>query len=166
MINELSEVWNLPHPGHGPHSEKTCRFNRSMQHHLPSWAKDTSHRESICTALFNQNLSRAFVLFELTQANEISILDSYKKTFSMCCNDLLRPPDFPGLGAKSLGTIWRIGWMACICETARACMYCQPTNHRKQRYKQVSWFRWRGFQNSSKSKTLSGDLKNKPIRTV
>ena len=43
-------------------------------------------------AVLNQNLNRAFVLFELTPANEISLLDSYKKTLSKCCNDPLRPP--------------------------------------------------------------------------
>jgi len=30
----------------------------------------------------------------LTPANEISFLDSYKKTLSKCCNDPLRPPLF------------------------------------------------------------------------
>ena len=43
-------------------------------------------------AVLNQNLNRAFVLSELTPANEISFLDSYKKTLSKCCNDPLRPP--------------------------------------------------------------------------
>jgi hypothetical protein len=43
-------------------------------------------------AVLNQNLNRAFVLFELTPANEISIQDSCKKTLGKCCNDPLRPP--------------------------------------------------------------------------
>jgi hypothetical protein len=41
-------------------------------------------------AVLNQNLNRAFVLSGLTPANEISFLDSYKKTLSKCCNDPLR----------------------------------------------------------------------------
>jgi hypothetical protein len=49
-------------------------------------------------AVLNQNLNRAFVLSGLTPANEISFLDSYKKTLSKCCNDPLRPPRFSGLG--------------------------------------------------------------------
>ena len=36
-------------------------------------------------------------LFESTLANEISLVDSYKKTSSKCCNDPLRPPDLSGL---------------------------------------------------------------------
>jgi hypothetical protein len=51
-------------------------------------------------AVLNQNLNRAFVLSELTPANEISFLDFYKKTLSKCCNDPLRPPRFSGLGGK------------------------------------------------------------------
>jgi hypothetical protein len=42
-------------------------------------------------AVLNQNLNRPFVLFELTPANEISFLDSYKKTLSKCCIDPSRP---------------------------------------------------------------------------
>jgi hypothetical protein len=42
--------------------------------------------------VFNQNLNRAFVLFELTPANKISFLDSYKKPLRKCCIDPLRPP--------------------------------------------------------------------------
>ena len=49
-------------------------------------------------AVLNQNLNRAFVLSELTPANEIGFLDSYKKTLSKCCNDPLRPPGFPECG--------------------------------------------------------------------
>jgi hypothetical protein len=49
-------------------------------------------------AVLNQNLSRAFDLFELTPANEISFLDSYRKTLSKCCVDPLRPPHFSGTG--------------------------------------------------------------------
>ena len=44
----------------------------------------------------NQNLNRAFVLFELTHANKISLLDPYERTLGKCCNDPLRPPNFPG----------------------------------------------------------------------
>jgi hypothetical protein len=47
-------------------------------------------------AVVNQNLYRAFDLFELTPANEINFLDSYKKTLSKCCIDPLRPPNFTG----------------------------------------------------------------------
>jgi hypothetical protein len=50
-------------------------------------------------AVLNQNLNRAFDLFELRPANEISSLDSYKKTLSKRCVDPLRPPDLLGLGA-------------------------------------------------------------------
>jgi hypothetical protein len=49
-------------------------------------------------AVLNQNLDRAFDLFELTPANEISFLDSYKKTLSKCCIDPLRPPGFSECG--------------------------------------------------------------------
>jgi hypothetical protein len=37
------------------------------------------------------------VLFEKMLANEISLVDSYKKTSSKCCIDSLRPLDLPGL---------------------------------------------------------------------
>jgi hypothetical protein len=37
-------------------------------------------------------------LFELTPANEISLVDSSNKTLSKCCIDPLRPPDFSGCG--------------------------------------------------------------------
>jgi len=50
-------------------------------------------------AVLNQNLNSAFDLFELKPANEISFLDSYKKTLSKCCVDPLRPPDLSGVGA-------------------------------------------------------------------
>ena len=43
-------------------------------------------------AVLNQNLNRAFVLFELTPANEISLLDPYERTLGKCCIDPLRPP--------------------------------------------------------------------------
>jgi len=43
-------------------------------------------------AVLNQNLNRAFVLFELAPTNEFSFLDSYKQTLSKCCFDPLRPP--------------------------------------------------------------------------
>jgi hypothetical protein len=52
-------------------------------------------------AVLNQNLNRAFVLSELAPANEISFLDSYKKTLSKCCNDPLRPPRLSGLGHQN-----------------------------------------------------------------
>jgi len=48
--------------------------------------------------LLNQNLYRAFDLFELTPANEIAFLDSYKKTLSKCCIDPLRPPSLSECG--------------------------------------------------------------------
>jgi hypothetical protein len=38
-------------------------------------------------AALNQNLDRAFDLFELTPANEISFLHAYKKTLRKCCID-------------------------------------------------------------------------------
>src|SRR5579864_9365346 len=38
------------------------------------------------------------VLFESMLANEISLVDSYKKSSSKCCIDPLRPPDFTGVG--------------------------------------------------------------------
>jgi hypothetical protein len=43
--------------------------------------------------MFNHNLNRAFVLFEMKPANKISLPGSYKKTLSKCCNDPLRPPE-------------------------------------------------------------------------
>jgi hypothetical protein len=63
-----------------PHSDKTCQLNRSMQHSLSGRSDNTSHRESICTSVLNQNSNRAFVLFELTPAHEISFLDPYQRT--------------------------------------------------------------------------------------
>jgi hypothetical protein len=58
-----------------PHSERRCRINRSMQHPITSCSDNTTSRESIGMAVFNQNLNRAFVFFELTPANEISLRD-------------------------------------------------------------------------------------------
>ena len=55
-------------------------------------------------AVLNQNLNRAFDLFELRSANKISFLDSYKKTLSKCCVDPLRPPDFSGLGRAAMAS--------------------------------------------------------------
>ena len=52
--------------------------------------------------MFNQNLNRAFVLFELTPANKISFLDSYKKPLRKCCIDPLRPPRLSGCGIAGL----------------------------------------------------------------
>jgi len=52
--------------------------------------------------MFNQNLNKAFVLFELTPANKISFLDSYKKPLRKCCIDPLRPPDFSGVEVSAL----------------------------------------------------------------
>jgi hypothetical protein len=49
-------------------------------------------------AVLNQNLDRAFDLFELTPATEIRFLDSHKKTLSKCCIDPLRPPAFSETG--------------------------------------------------------------------
>jgi hypothetical protein len=51
-------------------------------------------------AVLNQNLNRAFVLFELTPTNEISLLDPYEWTLGKCCNDPLRPPDLSGVGRR------------------------------------------------------------------
>jgi hypothetical protein len=42
--------------------EKSCQFNRSMQHHLIIWSDNTSSREPICKAVLNQNLNRAVFL--------------------------------------------------------------------------------------------------------
>src|ERR1700693_369768 len=67
-----------------------------MQHHITSRADNTSNRESICATGLHQNLNRAFVLSELTPANEISLLDPYERTLGKCCNDPLRPPPFSG----------------------------------------------------------------------
>jgi hypothetical protein len=39
--------------------------------------------------VLNQNLNRAFVLFELTQANEIRLVDACQKTLTKCCIDPL-----------------------------------------------------------------------------
>src|ERR1700693_1490904 len=63
-----------------------------MQHHITSRADNTSNRQSICATGLHQNLNRAFVLFELTPANEISLLDPYERTLGKCCVDPLRPP--------------------------------------------------------------------------
>jgi len=51
-------------------------------------------------AVLNQNLNRAFDLFELKPANEISFLDSYKKTLSKC---LRRPIETTPFIGKSHG---------------------------------------------------------------
>jgi hypothetical protein len=45
--------------------------------------------EPLNTAAFNQNPYRAFVLFELTPANELSLVDLYKKALGKCCIDAL-----------------------------------------------------------------------------
>jgi hypothetical protein len=44
------------------------------------------------------------VPFESTLANEITLVDSYKKTSSKCCNDPLRPPRFSGPICSGIGT--------------------------------------------------------------
>src|ERR1700674_1592799 len=75
-----------------PSPVKSCRVNRSMQHLVTTCSDTTSFRESTSTVVLNQNLNRAFVLFELTPGNEIGLPGSYKKTLSKCCNDPLRPP--------------------------------------------------------------------------
>src|ERR1700674_335546 len=75
-----------------PVPDKRCRLNRSMQHLVTTCSDNTSFRESTSTVVLNQNLNRAFVLFELTPGNEIGLPGSYKKTLCKCCNDLLRPP--------------------------------------------------------------------------
>ena len=63
-----------------------------MQHLITTCSDNTSFRESITTLVLNQNLNRAFVLFELTPANEISLLDPCERTLGKCCNDPLRRP--------------------------------------------------------------------------
>src|SRR6202521_1268776 len=67
-----------------------------MQHRLVDSIDSTSPRCSIWTAVLNKNLNRAFVLFELTATNEISLLDPYESTLGKCCVDPLRPPRFSG----------------------------------------------------------------------
>src|ERR1700757_1978257 len=59
-------------------------------------------------AALNQDLNRALDLFELTPANKICLLDSYKKTLSKCCVDPLRPPrlDEPTSTFSSYCLIW------------------------------------------------------------
>src|SRR5450631_2713602 len=83
-----------------PLSEKTCRFNWSMQHPITNCNYNTSRRESICKAALNQNLTRAFDLFDLTPADEISVADTYMKVLRKCCVDPLRPPDSSRLGTR------------------------------------------------------------------
>jgi hypothetical protein len=93
----MSRLWPAIQPilsQAGP--EKSCQLNRSMQPPITIWFHNTSHRESIRMAVLNQNLNSAFDLFELKPANEISFLDSYKKTLSKCCVDPLRPPRLSG----------------------------------------------------------------------
>src|ERR1700686_1266425 len=63
-----------------------------MQHPITNRSDNTSNRESICATGLHQNLNRAFVLFEVTPANEISLLDLYERTLGKCCTDPLRPP--------------------------------------------------------------------------
>src|SRR6202049_2178735 len=72
--------------------ENPCRLNRSTQHRLVDSIDSTSPKCSIWTAVLNQDLNRAFVLFELTATNEISLLDPYERTLGKCCVDPLRPP--------------------------------------------------------------------------
>jgi hypothetical protein len=48
--------------------------------------------------VLSQNLNRAFVLFELTPANQTRPVDSNKRTLSKCCDDPLRPPGFSESG--------------------------------------------------------------------
>jgi Trypsin-like peptidase domain len=59
----------------------------------------------MCNAVINQNLTRAFVLFELTPANEISLLDPCERTLGKCCIDPLRPPRLSGLGFSNLNKV-------------------------------------------------------------
>jgi hypothetical protein len=72
--------------------------------------------EPVCKAGLNQNLNKAFVLFELTPTNEISLLDPYEKTLGKCCTDPLRPPRFTGLSNRDNGNVLRM-----YRETLRPC---------------------------------------------
>jgi hypothetical protein len=81
-----------------PSPGKSCRFNRSMQHHLIDRSGNTSLGESVCTAAVNQNLNRAFVLVDLVPANETSLIGLLKKTLTKCCIDPSRPLVLPETG--------------------------------------------------------------------
>src|ERR1700686_1598273 len=69
-----------------------------MQHPITNRSDNTSNRQSICATGLHQNLNRAFVLFELTPASEISLLDPYERTLGKCCVDPLRAPRLSGFG--------------------------------------------------------------------
>src|ERR1700680_1964908 len=75
-----------------------------MQDNITSCSYNISHRESIHATGLHQNLNRAFVLFELTPANEISLLDPYERTLGKCGNDPLRPPRLSGGSAQTRKT--------------------------------------------------------------
>src|ERR1700730_13780654 len=94
-----------------PSPDKRCQLNRSMQHLITTCSDSTSFEESIRTVVLNQNLNRAFVLFELMPGNEIGLPGSYKKTLSKCCNDPLRPPDLSG--GTTIRVIERLGCPDC-----------------------------------------------------
>jgi len=70
-----------------------CQLNRSMQHLITTCYDSTSFQDSISSVALNQNLNRAFVLFELTPGIEIGLPGRNKKLLSGCCNDPLRPPE-------------------------------------------------------------------------
>jgi hypothetical protein len=52
---------------------------------------------SCYTTVLNQNLTRAFLSFELTPVNDFSPVGPYKKVSGRCCNDAFRPPDLSGV---------------------------------------------------------------------
>jgi hypothetical protein len=52
----------------------------------------TTDETSDAQVVFNQNLNRAFGLFELLPVNEISVFDGCRQILSKCCTDMLRPP--------------------------------------------------------------------------
>jgi hypothetical protein len=81
-----------------PLSVRACQLNRSMQHPIPNCYCNASRRESIRAATLNKNITRAFDLFELTLAGEMSLVDTYEKIQGKCCIDLLRPPVFSESG--------------------------------------------------------------------
>src|ERR1700686_4792317 len=94
-----------------------------MQHPITNRSDNTSNRQSICATGLHQNLNRAFVLFELTPANEISLLDPYERTLGKCCVDPLRPPRLSGCGKAILGFVVPVGLCA-VMQPLRAKYTC------------------------------------------
>ena len=94
--------------------ENPCRLNRSMQHRRLIQQYFPKKIDLYGSA--QSEPKPGFVLRELLPASEISLVNSYKKLFSRCCVDPMRPPRFSGaifvrsISVKALAPMRARGW--------------------------------------------------------